>query len=264
VSKKCCPEDYYKHSPPDNTLRGCFEVIDNSKIVKKKKTLNNMLVPLGNKFHICDTNNTERVRDFLLNPDSRWDWYHNDPEFNMHIFENDLYFHNCDYRPFKPYKRKTNEEYIQYNIKLKEKIKADPKLKKKFRVYQGVKGNWPLTELSYSNIETDINWGPMHALSNVGCNIIENWKGERINYKNSGGKGKCIEYCKLTGTHPILYSGINSIDPNDNQKFKLDSKHIKWEISKILQHKVCTYRFYLNINFKRRKMYLLFIEIILD
>jgi hypothetical protein len=28
-------------------------------------------------------------------------------------------------------------------------------------------------------------------------------------------------------THPVLYSGINSIGPIVNQKFKLDSKYLK-------------------------------------
>ena len=100
---------------------------------------------LGNKFHI----------------DSRWNWYHNDPEINMQILENGLYFQYCDYRSIKPHKRKANnKEYI-----IKEKIAAaDPKLEKKFGVYQGVNVNRPSTELSIG----------VPYVHNVGCNIIEN------------------------------------------------------------------------------------------
>jgi hypothetical protein len=200
MSKKCCHEDYYKHSSIySENIRECFEVIPQQ--TNKKKRLNGMTIELGNKFRICDTTNTERVRDFLLDKDSRWDWYHVEPEFDMHIFEKDLYFHNCDYRSFKPYKRKTNEHYTQCLEKVKEKLLLKPNLLPQYRVYQGVKGNWPLTELSYSNVETDVCWGPMHSLGNIGNNLIENWKGERINIKISSGKGKIIEYCKLSGTN---------------------------------------------------------------
>ena len=235
VTKKCCPENYYTHST--QKFREDFEVFNHSKITitKKKNFLNNMLIPHGNKFYICDNKNTENVRDFLLDADSRWDWYHDEPQFEMHIFEKDLYFHNCDYRPFKSHKRISTAEYIQCGNIVKAKVAENPNLKMKFRVYKGIKGKWPLTELSYSKVkvETDINWGPMNTLGNVCLNLILNWKGERINTKISGGKGKIIEYCQLTGTHPDLYTGTEEGD-----KFKLDVKIFKWQITKDLQNKV--------------------------
>jgi hypothetical protein len=156
----------------------------------------------------------------------------------MHIFENDLYFHNCDYRPFKPYRRKSNQQYVNCNEKVKEKVADNPKLLKKNRVYQGVKGNWPLTELSYSNVETDVCWGPMHCLGNVCANIIENWKGERIDIKIRNKKKNVIEYCRLTGTHPDLYTGKEWEDKNGKKAFKTDVSNFKWEINEMQQKKV--------------------------
>jgi hypothetical protein len=241
MSRKCCHPDYYKHSvySAADTINHFFEHIDAaSDGKKKKKNLNNMKIPSGDKFIICDKNNTEHLREFLLDADSNWDWYHVEPEFDMHIFENDLYFHNCDYRPFKPYRRKSNQQYVNCNEKVKEKVADNPKLLKKNRVYQGVKGNWPLTELSYSNVETDVCWGPMHCLGNVCANIIENWKGERIDIKIRNKKKNVIEYCRLTGTHPDLYTGKEWEDKNGKKAFKTDVSNFKWEINEMQQKKV--------------------------
>jgi hypothetical protein len=83
----------------------------------------------------------------------------------------------------------------------------------------GVKDTWAMAELDYCDVETDLCWGPFHSLMNVAMNVIEKWKGERIK-KNS----VIAEYCKLTATHPDLYTE--------------GTINFKWEITNDLQDEV--------------------------
>jgi hypothetical protein len=65
MSRKCCHPDYYKHSVYSSTdiINNFFEhIVSEGIIIKKRKKLNNMIIPPGDKFNICDKNNTEHLR----------------------------------------------------------------------------------------------------------------------------------------------------------------------------------------------------------
>jgi hypothetical protein len=52
--------------------------------------------------------------------------------------------------------------------------------KLKDRQVKGIKGTWAMSELNYSNVETDVCWGAMHTLMNNAMTVLKNWKEERI------------------------------------------------------------------------------------
>jgi hypothetical protein len=232
-SGKCCPRHYYKHFENKKSGDPYFEIIEFDSNNLGVKTI---LIPVVDEKNICDVNNSVPLSHWLNSNNKQWVWYHNDVDYN--VFKNDLYFHNADYRPVMNYKRTTNADYIKCG---NECINSDA-------VHvNGVKGIWAMSDLPYTNVETDCCWGPMHALMNVANNILQNWKGKRI-LKSS----KIISYCKLTGTHPDLYKDSlkqtnqpSTIIPEKNKKNKRGEKALddvqknwKWEIPIDLQRKV--------------------------
>jgi len=177
-SEKCCPPNYYLK----NNNEG-FEIIRNY-----GGTVKHMLDI--KKYHVCDNNHVNDIAQYLYQFKEKWKLLH--INYLFIAFKNDLWYHNCDYRPKQRFERKSNQEYVENG---KEAIKrGEP--------YNGVKGVWAMAELPYVNIENQLCWGPFHSLMNVASNIIENWKGERIHSKTKD----IIDYCKLTGTHPMLYA----------------------------------------------------------
>jgi hypothetical protein len=78
-----------------------------------------------------DSKNTEIIRNFLC---SWWNWYDNKPQFDMHNFEKDLHFQNCDYRPFILHKQISTAEYILCGNIIKAKVAKNLNLKMKYRV----------------------------------------------------------------------------------------------------------------------------------
>jgi hypothetical protein len=232
-SRKCCPPNYYIHGKQHD----CFEVIEFQSADDIE--VNDILLPtrIAGNFDICDKKNSLYLSAGLRNHDNQWVWHH--PEYDPLIFRNDLYYHHCDYRPKAEYKRKTNAEYILLGAKNRLKLRLNPLTPFKERNENGVKDTWAMAELDYSNIETDLCWGGMHALMNVASNMIENWKGERFTLKKSK---IFVEYCRLTATHPDLYRGktetVKDKNKNEITKFTPAVKNFKWEIPEFLQNQV--------------------------
>jgi len=208
-SQKCCPPNYY--AMHENKA---FEIIHNySGTVKYMSDIT--------KFHVCDNKNINHIAQYLYKPKEKWKLHHINYKFIG--FENDLWYHNCDYRPKQRFERKSNREYVENG---NEAIKRN-------KPYNGVKGVWAMAELSYANIENQLCWGPFHSLMNVASNIIDNWKGERIHSKTKD----IIDYCKLTGTHPMLYAystiELEEWENNEDGKYKKRVKtSFKWSIKK--------------------------------
>jgi hypothetical protein len=208
-SQKCCPPKYY-----DKKEKEGFEIIHNySGTVKFMLDIT--------KFHVCDINHTKEIGEYLCNGKEEWKLHHIGYKFTA--FQNDLWYHNCDYRPKQRFERKSNREYIENG---NEAIKRN-------KPYNGVKGVWAMAELPYANIENQLCWGPFHSLMNVASNIIDNWKGERINSKTID----IINYCKLTGTHPMLYAHSTiELDEWENNEDGKNKKRVntsfKWSIKK--------------------------------
>ena len=169
---------------------------------------------------------------------SAWMWYSDD--FSKEDFLNDLWFAHCDYRAKIPYTRKTNADYISNAKAAREWRKQNPD-KKKIIPVNGIFDTWQMADLPYSDIETDLCWGPFHTLMNVSNNMIENWKGERIDANTQD----IIKYSKRTGTHPDLYQLIEITKQSSKKKtttFK-PVENFKWEIDNNLQKKVYLYFF---------------------
>jgi len=259
-SKKCCPPNYYpkftknkrvyKSSVEDDVA---FEDISAQHDLTSKKTANEIFhtdIPFYRKgvLIVCYQGKSEEIKEFL-NSGAKgvWVWYHKDPEFNFVIFQNDLWFHNCDYRAKVGYTRKTNDEYLQFGSDARLKLKNNPKLSKNDRAVNGVHDNWAMSELPYCDVETDLCWGPFHSMCNVALNIIDNWKNERITSKTID----IIEYCKATGTHPDLYRTFKQATKNKSKpnESNVDAKikYHKWGIKPLLQDKIEAYIVALNI-----------------
>jgi hypothetical protein len=252
-TQKCCTQNYYQHPYADdfenvdfycesnnnninnnNNNNNYYWIETNLNIIEKDNISNDANFKFDKKnikyspkrfniftnkikqdaLNICDKKNSKRLWKFLDKHDSEihWIWHHKESEFDKNIFKDDLHYHNCDYRPYEHYTRKTNNEYVEYGKQSIEKQKKNPKLKEKH--VNGVKGVWAMDELSYCNIETDLNWGPMHCLCNISMNLIKNWKRTRITKSTKD----IIRFCKSTGTHPELYF-INT-DENKIKKTK--------------------------------------------
>jgi hypothetical protein len=232
-SQKCCPPNYYIHGKQQD----CFDVLEYEN--PDDIEVNEILLPvrIAGSFVICDKNNSLNLSTGLRNKNNQWVWHH--PEYDPKIFRNDLYYHHCDYRPKIEYKRKTNDEYISLGEKNRLKLHLHPNTPDNKRHENGVKDTWPMAELDYSNIETDVCWGGMHSLMNVASNIIENWKGERVTLKTSK---VLVNYCRLTATHPDLYKGKTEtlMDKNGKEsiKFTPSVARYKWEIPESVQKKV--------------------------
>jgi hypothetical protein len=184
-SQNCCPPNYYK--PYE---KNAFEFVSNDDNTVKMMTKNN-------KFPICDTKNKDLIVEYIGNLNEEWKFYHT--AYYTQDFENDLWYHNCDYRPKQNCERKKNKDYIESGKKAKE-LNLARKTKKVIAV-NGVKDVWAMGDLEYTDVEEQLCWGPLHALMNVADNIIKNWKGERIKRSTYD----IINYCKASGTHPMLY-----------------------------------------------------------
>jgi len=184
-SQNCCPPNYYK--PYE---KNAFEFVSNDDNTVKMMTKNN-------KFPICDTKNKDLIVEYIGNLNEEWKFYHT--AYYTQDFENDLWYHNCDYRPKQNCERKKNKDYIESGKKAKE-LNLARKTKKVIAV-NGVKDVWAMADLEYTDVEEQLCWGPLHALMNVADNIIKNWKGERIKRTSYD----IINYCKASGTHPMLY-----------------------------------------------------------
>jgi hypothetical protein len=104
---------------------------------------------------------------------------------------------------------------LENGAKARENRKNYPKKTIDKTCVEGVHDNWPMSELKYCDITSDICWGPMHCLMNIGANIIENWKNTRAN------KPLVIQYCKTTGSHPDLY--INA-DEKTQRRWTINAK----------------------------------------
>jgi hypothetical protein len=86
-SEQCCPNEYYINRVPDEELIASHECT----------------VPLNisrNVVTICDHENLESLKSFLLNEKAEWVWHHSDNEFHSEpkVLSNYLYYPHVDYR----------------------------------------------------------------------------------------------------------------------------------------------------------------------
>jgi len=231
-SRKCCPPNFYEID--------YFDENDEEVDVYAGANVMKFHIPYlkKEKLIVCDEENSENIKEFCSNGANRWIWYSDD--FSKEDFSNDLWFAHCDYRAKIPYTRKTNADYISNAKAAREWRKQNPN-KKKILPVNGIFDTWQMADLPYSDIETDLCWGPFHTLMNVSNNMIENWKGERIDAKTQD----IIKYSKRTGTHPDLYQLIEITKTSTKKKptaFK-PVENFKWEIDNNLQKKVYLYFF---------------------
>ena len=184
------------------------------------------------KLNVCDEENSENIKKFCTDGANQWIWYSVD--FCKEDFVNDLWYAHCDYRAKVPYTRKTNADYVS-NAKAARELRKQNPNRKKVSPVNGIYDTWQMADLPYSDIETDLCWwGPFHTLMNVSSNIIENWKGERIDAKTQD----IIKYSKRTGTHPDLYRLVEIIQTKKKKTTFKPVENFKWEIDKNLQQTV--------------------------
>ena len=129
-------------------------------------------------------------------------WYHKgDFGFNDNITDPKkgirayLYYRHFDFRKQNPYKRITNDEYVEI-AKEAERMNEANKVKKPFP-HEGVKNLWPLSRLPYADFERQFTWPFLHAIE--------------------GFISKCIE---IIGKHYTEYSDVPAINTNANIKAK--------------------------------------------
>jgi len=229
-TRKCCPPNFYEID--------YFDENDEDVDVYAGANVMKLHLPFlkKEKLIVCDEENSENIKEFCAIGANRWIWYSDD--FSKEDFLNDLWYANCDYRAKIPYTRKTNADYISNAKAAREWRKQNPD-KKKILPVNGIYDTWQMADLPYSDIETDLCWGPFHTLMNVSNNMIENWKGERINAKTQD----IIKYSKRTGTHPDLYKLVETIKIKKKTTTFKPVENFKWEIDTDLQKKVYKFLF---------------------
>ena len=198
----CCPQGYY------NDFQNKFVPLPAAETLSQKAPQTFTIKKNPNKTCLTNINDYNDLVSYLKNKKAPWVWHHK--EFKINDFENDLWYHHCDYRDNVEHKRKTNQMYKNNAslLLLKEN--------KKRKHMNGVKSLWNEAELPNVDVENDLNWDPFHVLNNIMHSLFDHWKGKRL-------KTQVMDFCKSINTH-------TSLCYNDKKKLVIKEK---WGIPEI-------------------------------
>eukprot|EP01031_Cornospumella_fuschlensis_P027174 gene27174-32829_t len=117
-------------------------------------------------------------------------WFHSKDEiYSIDHFATFIYYRHMDYRPLLHFKKISNEEYCADATAVSQTQKTA----------NGVKGRWPLLDLPYVNIASDIDYDPFHALFNCAHYILD-WL-----FNKRSISIEVIRYCKECFIFPHLW-----------------------------------------------------------
>jgi len=207
-SEECCPPNYYKDFNKE------FEESTLEKKASRKNTGKCYTMRWDSKkpTKCCTEEEFNVLSTFFLNMHNDFEFEHKQ-YFHPEKFEDDLWFHHCDFRSQSLHSIKKNQEYID---------NSEIKKQRGEKEYKGVKGLWHEHVLPNVNIETDLMWDPFHVLSNIAANIIQNWKSERFSEK-------ITNYNKKINIFPGLTYFTNK---NNKRVLVPNSKKEYWFIDK--------------------------------
>ena len=135
---------------------------------------------VGSKFNLqfcipCDGNKKRETaihKFFFVQESLLYHWSHEYPQLHdaMIYSKNTglrkaLIFRHFDLRPFKPYTRVTNSDYLKNAIQARELNENNRAQKKKHS--NGIQDVWSFARLCYSNIANQVTWPFLHAVTGV-------------------------------------------------------------------------------------------------
>jgi len=204
-SGQCCPILYYHNK--SNKVRESFIKSGNVSLPliydckrleeMKHKCCGNTIIEYGTKFTFyCDESDIHSLKDYL-------------------------YYHHCDLRPYVPYRRISNDQFLEdakraheENSKPVNRKRKTHKSKKnalsikdrsKEKSVNGVKGIWAFAVLAYVNISRSLSYDSFHTFKNIITYLLHLITGKRTM------KPIVRTFCKNTASHPSLYSQTGAI-----------------------------------------------------
>ena len=122
----------------------------------------------------CDKDATrcDRIKSFLRDKNSVYEWHHKDPGFDFKDIStdaggmrNNIFYRHFDFRPQKEQRRITKEEYMESACQARD-LNLKRKRKEEFSVH-GLKGVWPFDRLPYADFAKHSTFPPEHAIEGV-------------------------------------------------------------------------------------------------
>lgn len=206
-SEQCCPPGYYSNRVPDIELKASHECTVPLNICRDVK-------------RICDNENLESVKSFMLDKNATWVWHHSDTEFHSEpkVLLNYLYYPHVDYRAQIEYKRVTYD-LSSYNDKTDERP-------------TGLNYKPWFLYLGYFRVEESLTWCVFHAKMGAGRHTLREFTNESLTDK----KGPYKEYLKRVLCHPYLYNVEHENDgatdsTNKNNKNDNDNNNNKSKVT---------------------------------
>lgn len=196
-SGKCCSKTYYNNLDDDAIVRDYLPFQAGYTAPKQNSNVDKI------QRKCCGERSLEINQFTVVNAD-------------IIDLKNYLYYQNCDYRWYIPYKRVTNETYLRdgyiaekENEEYRKKRRRLNKLDKQnalsvednnVKSVNGIKGVWAFGTLPYVDVSLNICYDPFHVFSNVITYYFSYITGKRTMQTN------VRLFCQNTLSHPCLYT----------------------------------------------------------
>lgn len=248
-SEQCCNREYYHNDKKDVIIDSfILPEVKNKTMIKPErfKFKNYNLDPQRerNENWVCNQEQYDKYRKFYKDKSTNKYVTHNN-KYKLEVFEKYLYYHHCDYRKQKLYKRVSNDTYINNGIlacanrenfiankqinstkqNTDELLIANAKLsvpkKKEDDIHvNGVKKPWIFSLLAYVCYETNICYDPFHVLKNMIAYLF------CMLFGRSKLRPSTVQFCKKTASHPTLKKSKEEAKKKTNTKsFLVDDQN---------------------------------------